>query len=506
MMALDDQQRMLRYRENNLAPSNVLYPEEDWYSQYGMPAPIEGTPPELDRRRMLEEMNAPPSRMVQRSAPPPLDPESDIAGGGGVSNTPITAPPRMSSLDDVDRRMREYESIKTQGPPKPSWWRYPLAVATGAYAGPQVGRAVLYPGYDRQVGAAKAGVENALAMAKAQQEGERATAYAGAQGALARQRGAQAGAARVIQRDPTKAVADVSGGQYTELSAAQPEVAKPPTTIEAAVTGIRLNPQSDPETKKKQIAELVGDYNSLHKTNLAPHYETDEQGNVTAVLLEDSRAGGSYSTTSLGKIGRPQREPQGPQGSFTPITDETGVVTDFVNPTTGQVRPNPVAGGRRSGVPAGARERAANIEGMVEDLTALEALARKPENQSSIGRFSGNAAALERWLGTASAEVNDLFRLSDNLADQLLRARSGAQINEREYTRLRSLVPDPRGPLNTFTSNLGLFRNELRRLQSNMGAAERPTKPAPAGSEGAQQGGTVEKWVRDVQGRLVRAQ
>jgi len=48
------------------------------------------------------------------------------------------------------------------------------------------------------------------------------------------------------------------------------------------------------------------------------------------------------------------------------------------------------------------------------------------------------------------------------MAEFLLRALSGAQINESEYGRLRALIPDPRSHISKFEADLNLFEQELQ--------------------------------------------
>jgi hypothetical protein len=77
--------------------------------------------------------------------------------------------------------------------------------------------------------------------------------------------------------------------------------------------------------------------------------------------------------------------------------------------------------------------------------------------------------------------------MTDDAGDQLLRARSGAQINDQEYQRLRNLVPNPRGTVSKFFSDLRLFRNEMTRLQQKAGLPSRGSQdrgvPAVPGTD-----------------------
>lgn len=147
-----------------------------------------------------------------------------------------------------------------------------------------------------------------------------------------------------------------------------------------------------------------------------------------------------------------------------------------------------LAGSGAALAPRSADERkdAGNMSVMIDDILTLENLANS--NKDSIGPLQGRWQAFKRaTVGTGDAEINELFRISDNLADQLLRARSGAQINESEYRRLRPLVPNPRGPEDKFFSDLAGFASELKRTQlARFPGQAAPGATPPAG--GAPQG------------------
>ena len=122
---------------------------------------------------------------------------------------------------------------------------------------------------------------------------------------------------------------------------------------------------------------------------------------------------------------------------------------------------------------------------MDEILTQLDTLEQLGEgNRGSIGVVQGRVAATKRATVGASDDVNEMFRISDNVADMLLRARSGAQINEQEYGRLRSLIPNARGPEGKFFSDLEGFRAETQRVLERRTGARPLTTPANSpGSE-----------------------
>ena len=136
------------------------------------------------------------------------------------------------------------------------------------------------------------------------------------------------------------------------------------------------------------------------------------------------------------------------------------------HPNQGVVTP---PGNARMPYSASERKDVAALDGMVEDVALLRVLAE--EKKDKIGPISGRVADLNRKFLGADSQTNDLFRISDNLADQLLRVRSGAQINEQEYARLRLLTPNPRYAASKFFSDLAGFEKELKNLLAKRSGA-----------------------------------
>src|SRR3990167_6140887 len=85
------------------------------------------------------------------------------------------------------------------------------------------------------------------------------------------------------------------------------------------------------------------------------------------------------------------------------------------------------------------------------------------EGAARKGRYvpGGLAGALREWFGSASPEEIQFRRATSDVADQILRARSGAQINEREYERLKKMLFRVTDEPATFLPALSRFREEL---------------------------------------------
>lgn len=212
--------------------------------------------------------------------------------------------------------------------------------------------------------------------------------------------------------------------------------------------------------------------------------------------------------------------PRGGQPSYQalvdPVTGEVRGYYNIRNPTDTQPVQPEFEGMRKTPLSSPEVEKRALLESTLSDAEYLDALIQQPNVKGVIGPVVGRFTDLKRkWGAGVEPDINDLFHISDNLSDMLLRARSGAQINEQEYRRLRILVPDPRTPFPTFSDNLRRFRIEA----GNVLAARRgqpvsqmppqggtPVRPAaaPAPSPAAPAAGAVEEWVRGPDGKLTR--
>jgi hypothetical protein len=184
--------------------------------------------------------------------------------------------------------------------------------------------------------------------------------------------------------------------------------------------------------------------------------------------------------------------------SFQFIPTDQGIIP--VQSKTGETKPPlkvPGTGENLTKIPNAAKEKIAQMEDQVKKIGDLRFVAER--NRKSIGAFQGHGAALGRWINdNGNPEVNELFRIADGLADDLLRMKSGSQINEREYARLRALTPNPRWSESKFFSDLNGFEKELKsslqRRKSEWGMGQ--------SSQGSGQGSKVIEWERGSDGML----
>ncbi len=81
------------------------------------------------------------------------------------------------------------------------------------------------------------------------------------------------------------------------------------------------------------------------------------------------------------------------------------------------------------------------------------------EHREWVGPVAGRTGEIgAKYLGTATPDQVKFYAYVKDMQDALLRARSGAQINEQEYKRLVNFLPDPNLPPTTFKAKLERFQ------------------------------------------------
>lgn len=118
--------------------------------------------------------------------------------------------------------------------------------------------------------------------------------------------------------------------------------------------------------------------------------------------------------------------------------------------------------------PPGAAEKIGGIEGMLNDIKSVKSLYKfgtKEEQANWVGPVSGRWGTIEeKYTGTATDEQVQFYSYVRDMQDALLRARSGAQINEQEFKRLAGFLPDVNVPAPTFKARLIRFEKELNNV------------------------------------------
>jgi hypothetical protein len=99
------------------------------------------------------------------------------------------------------------------------------------------------------------------------------------------------------------------------------------------------------------------------------------------------------------------------------------------------------------------------------DLLSLQGTVQRLEDMydpSYVGLIQGPIGTVQSKVGFGISEKELQFRqLTSDIQDTLLRARSGAQINEQEYKRLSKIVPVYTDSNKNFTAKLKAFKKTL---------------------------------------------
>ncbi len=132
-------------------------------------------------------------------------------------------------------------------------------------------------------------------------------------------------------------------------------------------------------------------------------------------------------------------------------------------------------------IPAEETAKMGGLQALLNDVST----ARELYKPGWVGPISGRVGAVqEKYTGGAGTNQVKFYAYIRDMKDALLRARSGAQINEQEYKRLVNFLPDENLPPKTFKARLDRFEAELNNVLSSKkkafsegGYGKRETKP-----------------------------
>ena len=159
---------------------------------------------------------------------------------------------------------------------------------------------------------------------------------------------------------------------------------------------------------------------------------------------------------------------------------------------TDEVRPITLPGGGQAGKPYTEQttDRIAKLNALrnmaVEASSAIKSLSGIPQMARSAGRMARGA---ERFItggsditGALAPDFEKSATALKLLSEELVRMKSGAQINESEYARLESLMPGPGEEQSIMEYKLGRFiayLEELASTRSEMQGVGAPSAAAP---------------------------
>lgn len=149
----------------------------------------------------------------------------------------------------------------------------------------------------------------------------------------------------------------------------------------------------------------------------------------------------------------------GPEGAFQVNTRQPGAPAIPVTTQKEGGQPEQV----KRQIPGNVADKLGELLSLKENISKANTLF----DPSYVGPVSGRLGYIkEKLVDLPEQQVQFYSYVRDNM-DALLRARSGAQINEQEYKRLVSFLPEPTLPAGNFISRLNRFNDELDIILNN---------------------------------------
>lgn len=443
-----------------------------------MPTPIDTMPP-------------PPSLRDVDMPPPDLRPQNvrDVTA-------PSLATPSIPDVPQTSQPYRDALAYELSNPPKPKLWQRLAAGAVGGLAGavnasgrtkidPRVTegatRGILMGGYDDRL--ARAGSLAQLERQREQDALKNADTQAGIDMNKSHMAYWDAMAKKALQSPASFKVMKV--GNRVALIDADGKVTYPPPTLADEV-----------QTKhdvaiQRGLKEGTPEYNQF----VLGVTKTSTPSGADGKQSLQERLSALYAIPEASRTPQQQREMRSIERAMTLVANTYGAGYKMMSTAEGQpILFHPSQGavappaGTRPPYAAQEREDVAYLSGMIEDLDTLRELGMQRKNK--IGPVAGRIADVDRKLLGSDTETNNLFRIADSIADQVLRIRSGAQTSEPEAARLRKLTPDPRFAESKFFSDLDNLQHELKRLLAKKtGQASLLPKSAPKSDSVSQPSG-----------------
>lgn len=109
-------------------------------------------------------------------------------------------------------------------------------------------------------------------------------------------------------------------------------------------------------------------------------------------------------------------------------------------------------------LPAGEMGKLSDLEVLLNNVQ----IARSNFDKSYVGPVAGRVGSVKEQLVDLPEKQVTFYAAVRDAKDALLRARSGAQINEQEYQRLVKFLPDENLPSANFVARLNRFEKELQ--------------------------------------------
>ena len=160
--------------------------------------------------------------------------------------------------------------------------------------------------------------------------------------------------------------------------------------------------------------------------------------------------------------------------------------TAFVDSTTGvplvidrqgNIRPATMAQGVTPSIKPSSSD--VSQESALYDMQQASKRVRTSWKPKYTGAGQAVIGSAGEWIGITPAEQVQFNADLKSMRDALLRAKSGAQINEQEYRRLKNILPDEYKADKSFIARLDRFDKELNDIVSGRGRAKRGLGATP---------------------------
>lgn len=211
-----------------------------------------------------------------------------------------------------------------------------------------------------------------------------------------------------------------------------------------------------PQDKLNRVITAAMLRQQTQNPNISIQQDTDDKGNVTITGI-DKGSGQQLWQKNLGPIGKTLP----PSYAYLP-TSEGYAPAITRGPGAGTVKE---PSGLGKALPAGSIKELGDLDALKVNILETRNLYKygTPEERKDwVGPVYGRVgAAREKYTGGATEEQVKFYAYVRDMKDALLRARSGAQINEQEYARLVAFLPDEYMPAPTFRARLDRFDREV---------------------------------------------
>jgi hypothetical protein len=217
---------------------------------------------------------------------------------------------------------------------------------------------------------------------------------------------------------------------------------------EEAIVGAKINKEIN---VANELDTILG--------GLFKGYYTDPKVRRAALDWYATPEGSKTVQTAAAQYSQNKQAPQ-----FTPVVT-TGGIMPFATKGPGAGTFRPVGTGEEAPskpLPEGAVKEFGALAGLIGTTQKIESLFKPAFVGPVAGRYYG---VKEKFIDMPEDQVQFYSYVRD-AKDALLRARSGAQINEQEYARLVKFLPDENLPEKNFISRLKRFQDQIGILQT----------------------------------------